>query len=236
MHHRCAIDENSRVCHIHPVLQYKSVKYPLSIHFPDFSCFTYHLPNQLSTISTTMKLSTAAYAVLAFGAAQSAQAVDFDFRNFEGWWEATYPLASDGTTMNTLFTCGATGDWKKAVCEFTISVPSDANCRFGRPSVVSFEFMMSQFSADAGTVPADLENDAPLMTTVSCCDRDGTGCDIAPLSGYENPNITFEQLPGKSNKHVRAIRLTYAGDMGDENGRGYVVDLHRTGGGFKSLA
>ena len=95
-----------------------------------------------------MKLSTAAYTVLAFGAAQSAQAADFDFRNFEGWWEAPYPLATGAQTMNTLFKCEATGDWKKVVCEFTISIPSDVYCPGGRPSIVDFEFMLSQFSAE----------------------------------------------------------------------------------------
>ena len=92
-----------------------------------------------------------------------------------------------------------------------------------------------------GTVPADLEDDAPLMPTIQCCATDGSGCDIDPTdidptSDYENPNITFEQLPGRSNKHVRAIRLTYEGDMGAVGNDGYVVDLFKTGGGFKSLA
>lgn len=148
-----------------------------------------------------------------------------------------------GTTaanLNALFSCKATGDFRKAICESTSVIPDEEVCtvandvnaglvsRSGHVTgVQKFKFMLDQLDADTGEVDE-------LMCDVQCCGS--TGCSdypwavltnaynlIAVAEGYPpllgpeaatafgpQVNTKLALLPGKSNNHVRAIQVTQA--------------------------
>ena len=181
-------------------------------------------------------------------------AVDFEFRNFEGLWEsvsreARSPAAnSDPST----FECYATGNFLKAVCETTTVLTGDALCAIvnGGPSgngrvnaLLTNKFSLDQFDAETGIakdLPADLQ----------CCGIDG--CELYPWDVYQTlmypgvpttpgsvgPKViaTIEQQPGKSNRHVRSLKVTIRPEGVDPETSVPDVDiLFKVAGGFKSL-
>ena len=187
--------------------------------------------------------------------AGSAEAVDFEFRNFEGLWESVSkearapPANSDPTT----FKCYATGNFLKAVCETTTVLTGDALCSavFGPGgfdngrvnAVLTNKFSLDQFDAETG-VAEDLEAD------LQCCGSDG--CQVYPWDAFQaqgypgvpvtpgdvGPRViaTIEQIPGKSNRHVKSIKATVRPQGVDADVYEADVDfLYKVGGGFKSL-
>ena len=209
----------------------------LNIHLADLTSYTF----------ATMKLSTTA-AVLALAAAQGANAIDFDFRNFEGLWESDYgTLAVDGgaprtTGLGTLatVTCEATGDFRKAMCEMTAVVNdfvSDAGlplCNAASPNLdIEGKWILDQFDADTGETKV-------LMLNTKCCNpaaAAGAECAAGPDLGIGASmiNAQFTMLPGKNNNYVRAIDGKVGGGT-DEPFDAYEIDLQlrRTAGGFKA--
>ena len=164
----------------------------------------------------------------------------------QGWWESPDAITSVttggtdtyGTTaanLNALFSCKATGDFRKAICETTSVIPDEEVCTVANQAsgsghvtaVQKCKFMLDQLDADTGEVDE-------LMCDVQCCGS--TGCSdypwavltgaynlIAVAEGYPpllgpeaatafgpQVNTKLSLLPGKSNNHVRAIQVTQA--------------------------
>jgi hypothetical protein len=196
-----------------------------------------------------MKISpatTTAVGLLALSCAQRASAIDFDFRNFEGLWEGVdvlQPIPSGPTTSFSavdstglaVFTCEATGDFRKAVCKTTSVIESESFCFVkseggtgitgdgsGHISAVSkCEFMLDQFDADTGKTDV-------LMCSIQCCGAEEVNdstCTDYPWTlvasawndetGATLPNdalgpqllVEYTMLPGKNNNNVRAIDI-----------------------------
>ena len=185
-----------------------------------------------------MKLSTTA-AVLALAAAQGANAIDFDFRNFEGLWESTSgTIGADTISKETLATvvCEATGDFRKAMCEMTAVVndPPIALCSAGLNLVIEGKWILDQFDADTGETKV-------LMLNTKCCNpaasAAATGCVGGPDLGMGASmiNAQFTMLPGKNNNYVRAIDAKIGGGTDDPFDEIEInLQLRRTAGGFKS--
>lgn len=158
-----------------------------------------------------MKLSTTA-ALFALAAAQGANAVDFDFRDFEGLWEGPGSADTDGTLATV--TCGATGDFRKAMCELEAITENFSGCG-GDTAVFEGKWILDQFDAEAGTMDE-------IMLSLKCCST--TGC-TDPVDA----ELQATMLAGKSNKYVRAIDVTITSENDEFNGQ-----LRKTAGGFKS--
>lgn len=205
-----------------------------------------------------MKISSnlSLFGAVAALSAGSAEAVDFEFRNFEGLWESVSverrapPANSDPTT----FKCYATGNFLKAVCETTTVLTGDALCSDvfgpGGPfpngrvnAVLTNKFSLDQFDAETG-IAKDLEAD------LECCGSNG--CQVYPWEifqqqgypgvpttpGAVGPKViaTIEQIPGKSNRHVKSIKATVLPQGVDADAYEPDVDfLYKVAGGFKSL-
>ena len=183
-----------------------------------------------------MKLSTTA-ALFALAAAQGANAIDFDFRNFEGLWESP-SAAVDGvdvgkTTLATV-TCEATGDFRKAMCEMTAVVNESPAC-VGYPNlVIEGKWILDQFDADTGATKV-------LMFNTKCCNSEA-GADVGKCEdgpdlgiGPSMINAQLTMLAGKNNNYVRAIDVKVGGGDDkpfDETEIDY--QLRRTAGGFKA--
>ena len=182
-----------------------------------------------------MKLSTTA-AVLALAAAQGANAIDFDFRNFEGLWESnsgTFAVAGGAPATSPLgtlatVTCEATGDFRKAMCEMTAVVNESPAC-VGYPNlVIEGKWILDQFDADTGATKV-------LMFNTKCCNSEA-GADVGKCEdgpdlgiGPSMINAQLTMLAGKSNNYVRAIDVKVGGDDLNVN-----LQLRRTAGGFKA--
>lgn len=182
----------------------------------------------------TMKISATAALLALAATAQGANAVDFDFREFEGLWEGTDPVARSaddlrvGKKILATIQCGATGDFRKASCD-VIFVLEEAPLCGGGNAVVETMFILDQFDADTGMTDV-------LTLDAKCC-TPGAGCVARPDTGL-GPHGLFTLLPGKSNNHVRAIAAKIgAGPSSDPFDQNEVdVQLRRTAGGFKSYA
>ena len=191
-----------------------------------------------------MKLSTTA-AVLALAAAQGANAIDFDFRNFEGLWESNHATITgtrfSGATitrkMGTLATvqCEATGDFRKAMCNMTAVANEFGKCVNSDATypnlVIEGKWILDQFDADTGETKV-------LMLNTKCCSVDGCqvgddGPDLGTGSGMVNAQFTM--LAGKNNNYVRAIDAKIGGGT-DTPFKDTEIDLQlrRTAGGFKA--
>ena len=185
----------------------------------------------------------------------TAEAVDFEFRNFEGLWESVSretrsPAANSDLTT---FKCYATGNFLKAVCETTTVLTGDALCATvngpdgdnnGRVNaLLTNKFSLDQFDAETG-IAKDLQAD------LQCCGIDG--CQLYPWGVYQTllypgvptapgsvgPKViaTIEQQPGKSNRHVRSLKVTIRPEGVDPETSVPDVDiLFKVAGGFKSL-
>jgi len=185
-----------------------------------------------------MKLSTTA-AVLALAAAQGANAIDFDFRNFEGLWESPFgTIGANTIAKETLATavCEATGDFRKAMCEMTAVINDfPGGCNATYPNlVIEGKWILDQFDADTGETKV-------LMLNTKCCNpaasAAATGCVDGPDLGMGASmiNAQFTMLPGKNNNYVRAIDAKVGGGNDDPfDGTEINLQLRRTAGGFKS--
>ena len=196
-----------------------------------------------------MKLSTNAVALALAIAAQHATAMDFDFRNFEGLWESVVGPISTKNTVLGVFTCKATGDFLKAVCDVTFAAGDDVFCeqRY-RPtnglyptSVLTGKFSLDQFDAETGETGA-------LYFDLQCCGAGGCKAypyDLAaianglpsdsPLLSQLGPQteIKLRQVPGKNANNIRGVEVIYPAPAG--LGISSVTDLYmKTAGGFKS--
>ena len=192
--------------------------------------------NDTKTVET-MKIISATAALLALAATTpGANAVDFDFREFEGLWEGTDPVITSpvdarlGQTVLATVKCGATGDFRKASCDVIAVVEAAPLCG-QRNAVAEKMFILDQFDPDTGMTDV-------LTLDVKCCTP--TGCDEMPDTGLGPGALhgQFTMLPGKSNNHVRAITAKIgAGPSSDPFDLLEVdVQLRRTAGGFKSYA
>ena len=137
-------------------------------------------------MKTSLNLSlVGAVAALSSG---RVEAVDFEFRNFEGLWEsvsreARFPPVNRVTSDPTSFKCYATGNFLKAVCETTTVLTGDETCFnvFGprQPNaLLTNKFSLDQFDAETG-IAKDLEAD------LQCCGTDNVGvnrCSVYPWS------------------------------------------------------
>ena len=196
-----------------------------------------------------MKLSTTA-ALFALAAAQGANAIDFDFRDFEGLWESPEQVVISGGTerrlgKTTLATvqCGATGDFRKAKCDVNAVIEDSPLCRSNSlgfvNAVADKMFILDQFDADSGETKV-------LMINVNCCNPatanaadPNNGCEpLADIWGHGEGmlNAQFTMLPGKSNNHVRAIFAKLGAGPSSDPFDDLEVDVtfRRTAGGFKS--
>lgn len=197
-----------------------------------------------------MKLPTTA-AILSLAMTQGARAIDFDFRDFEGLWESNeveivrvdldavlppgvvpppFPPPTPGRHAGIKclgsIQCQATGDFRKAMCDFALTEPVPI-CPRG---VFSVQFILDQF--DAGTGKTKI-----LKGNGQCCDGSATNCFDLPLI----PNFQLSLLAGKSNKHVRAMSVTFGvPDMANpDDDKPFEqaeanFQMRKTGGGFKS--
>lgn len=193
-----------------------------------------------------MKLSTTA-ALFALAAAQGANAIDFDFRDFEGLWEsadlnvvkAASSTDQGQTGLSTLstFSCKATGDFRKAMCEFDIVIPDSESYKDNficedvidsvkATPVLEGKLILDQLDADTGVTKT-------LLVPAKCCSDDST-CSPAD----KNLNVVLTMLPGKSNNHVRAIEAKVGlGSSSKPFGNVETTfQLRRKAGGFKSYA
>ena len=179
-----------------------------------------------------MKLSTTA-AVLALAAAQGANAIDFDFRNFEGLWESPFgTIGANTIAKETLATavCEATGDFRKAMCEMTAVINDfPGGCNATYPNlVIEGKWILDQFDADTGETKV-------LMLNTKCCGV--YGCLALPDLGIGAgmANAQFTMLPGKNNNYVRAIDAKIGGGTDEPFDETEInLQLRRTAGGFKA--
>lgn len=192
----------------------------------------------------------------------TAEAVDFEFRNFEGLWESVSRESRSPATNSdpSTFKCYATGDFLKAVCETTTVLTGDALCaRVNGPvgdgvntglnntkvnALLTNKFSLDQFDAETGIAK-------DLLADLQCCGSDG--CELYPWAVYQTlgypgvptpgsgsvgPRViaTIEQQPGKSNRHVRSLKVTIRPEGVDVKTAVPDVDnLYKVAGGFKSL-
>uniref|UniRef100_A0A6U0J4R0 Plastid lipid-associated protein/fibrillin conserved domain-containing protein n=1 Tax=Minutocellus polymorphus TaxID=265543 RepID=A0A6U0J4R0_9STRA len=191
-----------------------------------------------------MKLSTTA-AVLALAAAQGVNAVDFDFREFEGLWEnpnAVIDSVNSGLTALASVQCEATGDFRKAMCEVTAVINDSALCLDADNvnavnAVAEGKFIMDQFDEESGETKV-------LMINVKCCDPGAdaaaanNGCVPMPDRGIGAGmlNAQLTMLAGKSNNNVRAIDAKLGTGPSNDPFDTLEIDIQfrRTAGGFKS--
>ena len=195
-----------------------------------------------------MKLSTTA-ALFALAATKGANAIDFDFRDFEGLWESPSQVYVKDTLLgnppNTVtdlealatVQCKATGDFRKAMCELTAVINESILCPTGPDTdninaVGDGKFILDQFDADTGKTKV-------LMLNVNCCDTNTTiGCNpmqnIGLGAGMINAQLTM--LPGKSNNHVRAIEAKFGTGSSSKPFDALEIDVQyrKIAGGFKS--
>ena len=196
-----------------------------------------------------MKFLTTA-AILSLAVAQGVYAVDFDFRDFEGLWESNevevvrfdldftdlppdiVPLAQPLTQGQLVgvqslgsIQCQATGDFRKAMCDFTFRQPLPICPN----AVIGAKFILDQFDASTGKTKV-------LKARGRCCDAATSNCFDLPT-----PNIQLTLLAGKSNKHVRAMSVTFgAPDLANpDDDKPFEqaeanFQMRKTGGGFKS--
>ena len=193
-----------------------------------------------------MKLSTTA-ALFALAAAKGATAVDFDFRDFEGLWESpslvyvkglgNAPNTVTGAESLGTVQCKATGDFRKAMCEFTAVFTEGDFCAAalgaqGPNAVADGKLILDQFDADTGKTKV-------LMLNVNCCNTNSTiGCAPMPNLGLGPGmvNAQFTMLPGKSNNHVRAIEAKFGTGTSSKpfDSLEAKVQYRKIAGGFKS--
>ena len=193
--------------------------------------------NDTKTVETMKISATAALFALA-ASTPGANAVDFDFRDFEGLWEGTDPVVKSagdlriGQTVLATVQCGATGDFRKASCDVIAVIEAAPLCG-GRNAVAEKMFILDQFDADTGMTDV-LTLDVKCCTPAGCAAMPDTG--LGPGEGKLHGQFTM--LPGKSNNHVRAITAKIgAGPSSDPFDLLEVdVQLRRTAGGFKSYA
>lgn len=163
-----------------------------------------------------MKLSTTAAAVLALAAAQGANAIDFDFRDFEGLWESAGGPQSDGVLATV--TCGATGDFRKAMCELEAVMSQELRlCPSSPSAVVEGKWIMDQFDADTGMTDE-------IMVSMKCCN---VTCDDPG-----DAELQATMRAGKSNRYVRAIDVTITAP--GVTPPTLFVQMRKKAGGFKS--
>jgi len=170
-----------------------------------------------------MKLSTTAAAVLALAAAQGANAIDFDFRDFEGLWESAGGPQSDGVLATV--TCGATGDFRKAMCELEAVISEELRLCSSSSAVVKGRWILDQFDADTGMTD-------DIMVSMKCCDpaRRPRIC-----HDLEDAELQATMRAGKSNRYVRAIDVTItAPGVTPPTPVVLFVQMRKTAGGFKS--
>lgn len=195
--------------------------------------------NDTKTVET-MKISATATLLALAATTPGANAVDFDFRDFEGLWEGIGPVVkkagvkgyAPSKTVLATIQCGATGDFRKASCDIIAVIEAAPFC-LGSNAVIEKMFILDQFDADTGMTDM-------LALDVKCCTP--AGCAAMPDTklgpGEGKLHGQFTMLPGKSNKHVRAITAKIgAGPSSDPFDLLEVeVQLRRTAGGFKSYA
>ena len=142
-----------------------------------------------------MKISPATSTAVGLLALSSgANAIDFDFRNFEGLWEGLdvlQPLPSGPTTSFSqvdstglvVFNCEATGDFRKAVCKTTSVVESEDFCyaksNIGSPAFGDLPAIHPDISGHLSAVSkcefmldqfdADTGKTDVLMCSIQCC-------------------------------------------------------------------
>lgn len=177
-----------------------------------------------------MKTTFAASSLALSCILRGVNAIDFDFRDFEGLWQATNaevvtfnidptqiplppgiaappfrPTPGQTVAVTSLGSvqCRATGDFRKAMCELTLIPEQIPICPRG---IFNLKFSLDQFDADTGKTGI-------LRGSGRCCDP-ATADKSLPNSGCFdfpfNPNFQMTMLPGKSNKHARAIDVTFA--------------------------
>ena len=156
------------------------------------------------------------------------------------------------SALNANFKCKATGDFRKAMCEYTWVVQSDQPCFLAaagalpnrnpnhNTGIVKCQFMLDQFDADTGKVDE-------LMCDVECCGFDGCSPYPWPLVTAQWNQVqplvepSLQQVPqnviafgpqllvnlsmeaGKSNNHVKAIKVKQR-PMVTEAGQEYIPD------------
>lgn len=125
--------------------------------------------------------------------------------------------------------CKATGDFRKAMCEFIgVAAESDVFCPTrGKNAKFDGKFILDQFDAETGKTPV-------MMLDIWCCNpQNSPECVPAVPSTL---NYQLAMLPGKSNNHVRAIQGKFgAGTDSDPFGAFEAdVQLRKIAGGFKS--
>ena len=195
-----------------------------------------------------MKFSATA-AILPFVMLQGALAIEFDIRDFEGLWESNEidivrfdtppipgfvpPVPGQLVGVKSLgsIQCEATGDFRKVMCDFTLVQPGPTCPQGGAFRV---KFILDQFDADTGKTKV-------LKGNGQCCDPATAACVDLPAVPGASPNFQLSLLPGKSNKHVRALSVTFgvpdlASPDDDEPFETIesTFQMRKTGGGFKS--
>ena len=174
-------------------------------YHPNFH--TFPISNLLN--STNMKISPATTTAVGLLALSSgANAIDFDFRNFEGLWEGVdvlQPLPSGPTTSFSqvdstglvVFNCEATGDFRKAVCKTTSVVESEDFCfvksNIGIPAFGGLPAIPPDISGHFSAVSkcefmldqfdADTGKTDVLMCSIQCCGSAefGSTCSDYPM-------------------------------------------------------
>uniref|UniRef100_A0A7S0FUV9 Uncharacterized protein n=1 Tax=Minutocellus polymorphus TaxID=265543 RepID=A0A7S0FUV9_9STRA len=187
-----------------------------------------------------MKLlsTTALAATFLLGA---ADATDFDFFDFEGWYEGGLgAVAAEGRpagstpALNMLLTCEEGDGFNGNNCELVIRGPDGFSiCGLVDPpanppgvgTIFTGKIAKNQFDADTGV--ADF-----YLTGIVCYGVPLTTLPLGPPGSggvpFEPTPVSLEMTPGASNKHIKSLKFTIVGQQGSD-----VSNFYKLGGGMK---
>ena len=187
-----------------------------------------------------MKLISALAFTLLLSAVAAVDAAKFDFFDFEGWYEGGFlSVAADprptGATvgLNMLLKCEEGAGFNGNSCDWFIRGPSgfslcDDVVVPGSGVVFEGKIAEYQFNADTGVAEFNINK-------ITCDGEELTSFAVGPPQVPRVPlppatPVMLEMIPGASNKHVKSLKFTIAGDADDvviEN------NFYKLGGGFK---
>jgi len=180
-----------------------------------------------------MKVSSTIAAAAAF-LLGSANAVDFDFFDFEGWYQGGYLSVAAGADptddalgLYMLLKCEEGDGFNGNNCNMVLRGPSGFSlCTDPTANSTSTG---ATFSGDIGDYQFDADTGVANFNLLSVfCD----GVEVTELFGQPlGPTpAKLAMNPGASNKHVKSLQLTLLGPAGTQD----VSTYYKLAGGFKS--